>query len=153
MLITPSLNRRLHQLLTKLHIMDMKQELVENYTEHRTTHSSDMTYNEALQLIKSLELNDKGYDELDKLRKKVISLMTEMWGIDEHGKADMHFIYWFSLNYIWKKQFNSLKKEELQGMISILKKQFMPWFYKNKALKADFSIKTLRESKLEFNNN
>lgn len=147
MLITPAQNRRLWQLLNKLHIADMKEELVENFTDHRTNHSSQMEYREAMQLIKSLELNDKGYDELDKLRKKVISSMIEMWAVDDKGKADMQFIYWFSLNYIHKKQFNSLTKTELTEMVSIINRKFMPWFFKNKEKNPDFTIKALKDGK------
>jgi hypothetical protein len=145
MLITAGQNRRLHQLLNKLHITDMKGELVYEFTEHRTTHSSQMTYNEAMQLIKSLERNYKNYDQIDKLRKKVISAMIEMWAIDfKTGKADMEFIYWFSLNYIYKKNFNSLTKDELATMIAIIRKKWLPWFYMNKQKNEDFTIKQLK---------
>ncbi len=145
MLITVPLNRRLHKLLNDLHIMDMKDELVNEFTDHRTTHSSKMTSNEALQLIKSLENKTVvRVNELDKQRKKVISIMIEMWAIDEKGKADMDFIYWFSLNYIHKFHFNKLTKSDLSSMISILQKKWLPWFYKQKKTNVDFTIKTLK---------
>ena len=147
MLITGIQNRKLHALLNKLRIADMKEELVYSFTEQRTGHSSQMTFSEALQLIKSLEQNTEGYDEMDTLRKKVISVMIEMWAVDEKGKADMHFIYWFSLNRIYKTKFNDLKRAQLSKMISILQKKWLPWYYNNKAKRPDFTIKMIRDDK------
>ncbi len=149
MLIAPHQNKKLHALLNKLRIADMKEELIYSFTEMRTSHSSQMTFGEALQLIKSLEQNTEGYDELDTLRKKVISMMIEMWAVDDSGKADMHFIYWFSLNRIYKTKFNALKRDQLGKMISILQNKWLPWYYNNKAKRPDFTIKMIRNDQSE----
>ena len=152
MFINTGQNKRLHQLLTELHLMDMKGDLILDATDGRTSHSSEMLVNEANNLIKHLEdISSKNPAEstiketvLNHLRKKIISMMIEMWAVDEKGKADMHFIYWFSINYIHKKKLNELNLKELYSMISIIQTQWLPWYYKQKKTNVDFTIKTLK---------
>lgn len=54
MKITKTQNSRLHALLTQRGLMDSKAELVEEYTQGRIVHSSEMTAGEAAGLIISL---------------------------------------------------------------------------------------------------
>ena len=155
MFINPGQNKRLHQLLTELHLMDMKGDLILDATDGRTSHSSEMLVNEANNLIKHLEekatppqpspkMGGSNVEEFNHLRKKIISLMIEMWAVDDKGKADMHFIYWFSINYIHKKKLNELNLKELHSMISIIQTKWLPWYYKQKKTNVDFSITQLR---------
>lgn len=74
--ITKAQNRMLHALLTKcgMNNDEDKQSLVENITDFRTTHSSQLTAMEAQQAISHLQqLQGEQVKAADKMRKKFFS--------------------------------------------------------------------------------
>lgn len=125
-------NRRLHSLLTKRGMMDDKVELVLQFTNQRTKHSSAMSNDEARALINYLEgSSPKEIANVpDKLRKRVISHFREM-EYNKDGKADMERIEAEMVNH-WHKKLNDYSVEELRKIIGVLERKWLPWYYDQK---------------------
>ncbi len=73
---------RIHALLNQTGNMDNKEEIVSGFTDHRTTHSSQMTQQEAFKMIDHLAkytpLQNVLNDAKNKMRRKIISMAYEM---------------------------------------------------------------------------
>lgn len=107
---TKEQNKQLHMLLGNLGLMDSKAWLVSEYTDGRTEKSSEMTKQEATELIRAL--NDKG----DRKRKRVISHLAEA-GYVINGRPDMEAINKWVLQQKFKKPLNAHTDSELSLLI------------------------------------
>lgn len=125
---TVSQNKLLYKLLSDTGTLAYKEELVIQFTNGRTTKSSEMTVEECTALIKRLlefSQHKKKAIKLDKLRKTVISLYRTI-GYNKDGKADMKRIYTDVKNY-WGKDLNEYTEQELIKIISVLKNKIVPY--------------------------
>ena len=80
-LIAPTQKKRLHLLLNQTGNTENKATIVEGFTEGRTIHSSEMTQQEAFEMIDhlvNLASSDKRQTPENKMRRKLISLAYEM---------------------------------------------------------------------------
>lgn len=131
-----SQNARLHALLGQLGIdSETKEDLVLQFTNGRTSASSQMDVMECQYLINSLASTLRGshkpkvVDVSDKLRKKIISRFREMNYHTPKGTADMSRINETMRNK-WGKDINGYTDVELRKIIAILEKEWLPHFYK-----------------------
>lgn len=109
-------NRQLHAILNKQGIdAEAKAELVLDFTNGRTHRSSQMTDEECLNLIRSL--NAPVRDELDKKRKRVISHLKGAGYILGDGRADMTAINQWVQKQKFKKPLNKHTSSELSTLI------------------------------------
>lgn len=144
MLRTKTQNSRFHSLIQTLGLdQEIKSDLVHQYTNGRTTKSSEMKYKEMDWLIGDLNSRIKSQgiktvvsrpstvDRRDKLRKKIISLFREMNYHTPTGVADMPRIKATLLSN-WKKDINEFTESELSTIIAVLKRDWIPHFYKDK---------------------
>lgn len=108
-------------LLARNGIMDMKEQLVSQYTNGRSTHLSDMTYQETQELINSLN----GESKRSRMVRKIISMAHEMLWEDENGKADMERINAWCEKYTAKhKPLNQIKTDELPAVVTTFTKVY-----------------------------
>jgi len=111
-------NNRLHGLLMHMGLMQTKEDLVSSFTNHRTTHSSEMTFDECDTLIKHLGDNQPVHKKgsKDKMRKKIIGIAHDMGWKLEDGKIDLERIdaFLLSTKSANKKKLNDLKHDQLQ---------------------------------------
>lgn len=128
---TSKQNRRLHHLFAKLNIdADTKADLIQQFTQKRTSKSSLMLYNECNNLIKSLEdqeynrIQERVYDkELQELRRKVFKLMYELSFItnSETNERKLYVInQWLIRKANLNKELNDLSALELNKVITQL---------------------------------
>lgn len=82
MKITTGQNRRLHSLLQRRGLMEEKANLVLHYTDGRTEHSSELLYNEAIQIIRALDKDNIPasaiYKDGDSQRKRILSICYQL---------------------------------------------------------------------------
>ena len=129
---TKQQSRAIYSLFNKLNIDDLtKETLVLSFTDNRTTHTSELNYNEAAELIKSLnkELqknNNSDFWKGDKMRKRIFSLFyTYSWTIFKQGKeiVDVERLNKWMLKYSYlKKPLNKYKYSELPELVSQFEK-------------------------------
>ncbi|MCO5229574.1 MAG: hypothetical protein M9958_00320 [Chitinophagales bacterium] len=153
MIRSKSQNARFYSLIQSLNMdADTKNDLVYQYTNGRTTKSSEMTTIEMDYLIgylnniiksqksrvKTIYSNNSALSSAvrdqrkeDKLRKKIISLFREMNYHTPTGVADMPRIKATLLSN-WKKDINEFTEAELSTIIAVLKRDWIPHFYKDK---------------------
>ena len=74
-------------LLSKAGLMDEKEEIVWNLTDGRTTHLTEMTYQETQEIIKMLKGQEA--DTRQNCLNKIFSQMHEMEWEHSNGKVDM----------------------------------------------------------------
>lgn len=134
-------NRKFYTLIHQLGLSDdVRRDLVSQYTNKRTVHSSEMTVSEMNRLLKALsETQQKmspGYvSKNDKLRKTIISIFREMNYHNEAGKADMERIQG-TVSKIWGKRLNDYTSDELSTIIAVLKRDWIPHYYKKENAKS-----------------
>lgn len=131
--ITPGQNKRLHQLLSELGIMDMKPGLVKQFSRIQSASSKDLLYSEAQQLIRWLESRRVGPSErerADRMRKRVISMLlsydparfqvySEKAGRNVPRMYGENGIYAFVKRYGYlKKDLNDYSYKELPKLVS-----------------------------------
>lgn len=85
-MLTPEINKRLHALLSMLNLMEVKGDLIRQYTQGRTLSSKEMDNLEALTLIKALE--DEREQRSKKMRGKIIHYLCLYGMTREDGSAD-----------------------------------------------------------------
>jgi len=85
-MLNPTINRRLHVLLSQLNLMEGKPAMVEAYTAGRTASSKEMTDAEALALITSLERERD--DRSKKMRGKVLHYLALLGYTTASGDLD-----------------------------------------------------------------
>ncbi|MEZ5195086.1 MAG: hypothetical protein R2764_01405 [Bacteroidales bacterium] len=107
---TKEQNKQIHMLLGNLGLMDSKSWLVEEYTHGRTDRSSEMTRQEATELIRALN------DVNDRKRKRVISHLAEA-GYVKNGRPDMDAINKWVIQQKFKKPLNAHSDSELSSLI------------------------------------
>jgi hypothetical protein len=137
MLRTKTQNSRFHSLIQSLGLdQETKSDLVHQYTNGRTIKSSEMDYKEMEWLISDLSKRTKTVDRRpstvdrsDNMRKKLISLFREMDYHTPEGKADMTRIKATLLSN-WKKDLNEYTDAELSTIIAVVKRDWIPHFYK-----------------------
>lgn len=121
MIRTTTQNKRLHQLLCKLHIdLDTKEQLVKQYTRGRTHRSSEMNMHECQALINRLSHEVTPTQEemvLDRQRKRVISHMAQAGYVLPTGQPDMAAINAWVKQQKFKKKFNDHTSRELSVLI------------------------------------
>jgi hypothetical protein len=120
--------KQLHVLLTKaeLNNPEDKKSLALQYSKNRTDRTSELTYQEYLNLIKDLQVsfvNEASGRISDKMRKKIISRAREMrWEIqDDNGRvmADMQRINNWAVKYGYlHKNLNDYTENELPQLVS-----------------------------------
>ncbi len=77
--ITKEQLKKIHVLLSQLHLMDEKKDIIKAITGNRTESSRELTYNEAKVLLGRLSV----YDSNNRMRRKVFALAYEagiIWG-------------------------------------------------------------------------
>lgn len=114
----PKQNSIFHMLITELGIdAEAKAEMVYDYTDGRTSSSSEMSEHEMQILINFLKVQKHTDTNIaDRKRKRVISQMIQA-GYVNNGKADMKAIESWGLK-VFKKPFNSLSIKELSKVIT-----------------------------------
>ena len=132
MIRTKQQSRAIYSLLNKLNIDDSsKESIVLSFTNNRTTHTSELNYNEAAELIKSLnnELqknNNSDFWKGDKMRKRIFSLCyTYNWTIFKNRKeiVDIERLNRWMIKYSYlKKPLNKYKYSELPELVSQFEK-------------------------------
>lgn len=120
---TPKQNAILYSLMNKLGITaDIKDDMVYHATGGRTTHTSEMTREEADNLIQSLKkevLKSIKHNQSDLMRKKIIALFVKMGYTTKQGKADMKRIYaWVEKYGYLHKPLNKYTYNELPTLVS-----------------------------------
>jgi len=88
MKITPAQNRRLHQLLHDLGLMEDKKHLVSMTTRGRTESSKELSVAEAKTLILHLEGVTTKDDRADKMRKKIFAICYNIGWIYGNSPED-----------------------------------------------------------------
>lgn len=76
----------MHVLLADLRMMESKEDLVHQFTDHRTSHSSEMTILQAKHMIMYLEAEKE--QRCKKMRAKIIHLLCVYGMTKEDGCAD-----------------------------------------------------------------
>lgn len=84
--MTPGQNKRIHGLLADLRWTEAKEDLVLQFTEERTSRSSEMDVDEAATLITFLELEKER--RCKRMRGKIIHLLCVYGMTKEDGTAD-----------------------------------------------------------------
>lgn len=160
MIINPAQNRLLHALLNELKLTAYKADYVIDVTNGRTAHSSELNVMEAQTLITKLQqlVNDKKNEgkgeeaaadqkqleeKKQSMRRAIISKFREMGCNTDEGKADMNTIHAIVAAH-WKTPLNGLSIKEMQRIIPILERKWLPWYYKNRKTNANFSLKTTK---------
>jgi hypothetical protein len=118
---TNNQNTKLHALLSKLKIdKEMKESLVNQFTNGREISSANMTKFECKLLIEYLQkyFNQDEAEKCDKMRRRILSLCHEMGWELENGKVDMERVNGFCLNkgYL-AKPLNNYNLKELPKLI------------------------------------
>lgn len=136
--ITAKQNRHLHALIQELALSFDKADLVSQYTQGRTDHSSEMSFIEAENLIsylkvksyqaqgqlkpaREVELKEKKAfcPASDKMRKKIIFLAHQLYWHNEAGKIDLARIdNWCEKSSPHKKKLNELSRVELVDTVN-----------------------------------
>ena len=118
MLITTSQNKRLHQLLSILDIMDLKPAIINKVTNGRTSSSAEMMNFEAAALISSLEVDEK--QKCGKMRGKIIHYLCLLGYVNGDGKPDYlrinSFIAQIGTNNPRRAQLLYLRPKELHAV-------------------------------------
>lgn len=131
-LITPAQNRRLHQLLATLDLMDDKAYYMKQASDGRTSSSKELTFDEATHLINRLQElapaplpSVKQTSSMEKMKLKILSLCHQMqWyreGVIKNGKKvlDYERLDKFCLERTAaKKKFNDMNERELREFVT-----------------------------------
>lgn len=78
-------NKQLYSLLNEKRLLQVKGELVESFSDGRTSKSSELSYDECDRLIRHLRY---GMDPLQNARRKVLSLAHDLGWETPDGKID-----------------------------------------------------------------
>ena len=102
-------------LLARNNLTELKDQLVLQYTNNRSTHLTDMNYQETQDMINSLI----GEDSRGKQVRKILSMAHEMLWEDENGKVDMARVNNWCVKYTaTHKALNDLKTHELAAVVT-----------------------------------
>lgn len=120
-------NKLLYLLLNKLNIdAETKEQMVYNYTNGRTVHSSAMDREECEKLIVALQNQSKGIiadDPADKMRKKILSICHELEWEMPGGKINFERLSaWLTKYGYLHKALNEYTKEELPVLVTQFEK-------------------------------
>lgn len=123
MKITPSQNRRLHQLLNELGAMEIKKELVSSFTRGRSDSSKDLTITEAKSLIVHLQGFQVNDNPADRMRKKIIAICYKIEWIYGNSPEDRKMNMAKIDNFLkkagcLKKPLNAFTVKELPKLVS-----------------------------------
>ena len=97
-----------------------KEEMVSSFTEERTTHLSEMTFDEANEMIVRLKESQYHEYKADKMRKKILYYCHMMrWYIPDTNKLDFNRINQFCVDKGHKhKPLNDYTVKELPMLVS-----------------------------------
>jgi len=125
---TAAQSKRLYALLSKLGIdAETKSELIYNYTQGRTIHSSELTIDECDKLIRQLQQiyqDSEAYRNhriLNNTRWKLIYSLRDKGMCTDDGKPDFQRIHDYCIHY-WHKHINDMTIDELNKYIGIVRK-------------------------------
>lgn len=108
-------------LLARAGMMDIKDQVVMQYTNNRTTHLSDMNYQETQELIGALS----GENSRAKQVRKIMSMAHEMQWELEGGKVDIARINAWCVKYSHQhKALNELTEQELPAVVTTFTKVY-----------------------------
>ena len=112
--------KAIHTLLNKQGLKEEKDSIVKSFTAGRTTHSSQMLFEEAASLIGHLKKLDPHDIASDKMRNKILSMAHEMnWRIKGTEKVDIdHVNAWCISHGYLKKKLDDYKYNELPKLVS-----------------------------------
>lgn len=119
--ITPSQLKKLHTLLSNAGMMEMKADMVQQYSNGRTTSSRQLFQDEAQELINTLAKDDP----CTKMKKKCVAICFTL-GWFEDGNAIDWQINWAALDSfllkrgVVKKRFRQLNCKEVYKVLTQL---------------------------------
>ena len=119
--MNPALNKQLHGLLTQTGLKEQKAALVNSFTGNRSDSSTDLTNEEAKQMIAYLNTKATEHGEAaNKMRRKIISLAHEMhWHLSGTQKIDMQRVNDWCLKFSYlKKELNKYTYTELTKLVT-----------------------------------
>ncbi|MFD2961348.1 MULTISPECIES: hypothetical protein [Olivibacter] len=122
--MTPKQIRYVRGLLAKAGLLDMKDEIVFNFTNGRTQSLKEMTYHETNALISSLtgKLNPD-LQKRNKMIAKIFSLAHEMHWELPNGNVDIAHIDSFCLTKTkHKKKLSKFTTDELPELVTVLER-------------------------------
>ena len=107
-------------LMAKLKLAAEKETLVSSYSDGRATSRTDLSRQEATELIRYLKSLDPDEVKAEKMRRKIISHAHEMaWHLPGTQQADMRRIDNWCQKYGYKKKkLNSYTFEELPSLVT-----------------------------------
>lgn len=118
----------INTVLQKMKLMDEKANIIKEATNGRTTHSSELTFKEAYQLLKALNEKPKPVDARQKMINKLFAMAHEIGWIKfkkvvtPYGMAtnrDSSALYnWVKKYGYLKKDLNEYAYEELPKLLS-----------------------------------
>jgi membrane carboxypeptidase/penicillin-binding protein len=123
---TKNQNRAIHTLCNHLGFdSDDRKQIVEKFSQGRTTSSAELTVEEARRLINDMRenlpqqiyVNSPEEQERDRKRKRVISHLAEAGYIKKDGKHDMDAIHAWVRRQKYKKHLNAHTSKELSTLI------------------------------------
>lgn len=119
-------NALIHALIAQLEITEQKATLINAHTCNRTGSTAEMTYQEATDLIKTLQAEKK--KTLGKMQGKIIGYMKLMGYIVESGAEDLerinHFIANIGKNNPRKAELWYLRKSELLSVLNQIEQRY-----------------------------
>lgn len=109
-------------------LMEQKESLVYQYTNERTTHISEMSQGEALELLAKLNEGDKPEDQRAKMIRLCYSLGYQMQLVGEDGKIDKpRFDALIQRLSPQHKDIGSHSYEELKMLCTVFRKYYNEW--------------------------
>ncbi len=124
--ITKSQNALIHALIAQLEIKEQKANLINAYTSNRTASTAEMTFNEAIALIKALQEDKK--KQLGKMQGKIIGYMKLMGYVVDSGLEDLkrinNFIINIGTNNPRKAELWYLRKSELIKVLNQVEQRY-----------------------------
>lgn len=139
---TPKQRRQIMAIIYHLDIADMKEKLVLDYTYQRTTSLREMTFEEAMDMIKSMnakQMTPDTYSKMqksDRMRKRILSMCHQLsWTYyDKNQKKQTVSFYkldaWM-MNYSYlHKLLNSYKDNELPRLVHQFEEMFLNYLNK-----------------------
>jgi hypothetical protein len=130
-----SYNNMLHALLAKKALTQQKTNLVESFSNGRTTSSRELTDGEARELCNWLQgqptpskvpavVAGHQPDALQRQRRKIIAIAHNMGWKTKEGKADMPRINAWCLQQFGKCPLNGYTAQQLPTLVSVFEKVY-----------------------------
>lgn len=107
-------------LLSKAGLAQYKEDLVLTFTDERTSHLGDMTYDETMVFVKHLrQVSGQFENPKEKMQKKILAMAHEMHWELPGGKVNMERVNNWCVRYSGKnKPLNEFKYSELPTLVT-----------------------------------